>query len=195
MDPSSNNHQLYTPAQQDTPSQQGYPPTDPYQYTQQPQNSYPVPNTNNNLNQLDQGCFKAYKIALVIEFLWHMYGFGALLHFALVDEYFNYTYIISFALSLAFMALILIQFSAMKDRNLHKAKMALLGFLGYFFICLVLQIRLILVFSNIAEVFIEKFFYLFLDLGLVLIGSIKVYQLLNINQIKSEADSSSYYRA
>jgi len=97
----------------------------------------------------------------------------------------------SSVLSLAGMALLFIQFSAMKDRSLDKAKMAFTWLLGYFFVCIVYQTFFVFTFEKVNHimVLVRAFFWIFVDTVLVLIGSFKVYQLLDVNQIKSEAEN------
>ncbi len=199
MDPSSyNNPQYYppTPPQQGYPTQQqGYPPAKPHRH----QNSYSGSNTNDNLNELDQGCFKIYKVALFIAFLWRIYTLGDLVRLIVTFGIgsFDFTIVIVFIQEIASMALILIQFLAMKDRNLHKAKIALIGFLGYYFTCFVYQTFISLQFFEDDDLkwIASGYIFIFIDIALTVIGSFKVYQFLNVNKIKSEADNYSYYQA
>ena len=207
MDPSYNNANYYTPTptqeaaptQQDYAKQQDYPPADSYQYPQQPQTQNYTQNPNNNLDELDRGCFQAYKIALCIAFLWRIYGLTSLVLILSNQGGFNFSFLLAFALGFYSMALIFLQFTAMKNRNLQKAKMALVGFIGYYFICIVHQIYNIVFFYRFSDSYFFAFqplFWLALDIILTFIGSLKVYQFLNVNKIKCESDNSqSYYRA
>jgi len=197
MDPSYNNPQYYPPTQQDYANQQGYTQADSYQYPQQPQTQNYAQDTNNNLNELDRGCFQVYKIALLIVFGWRIYNLVGLIGFLAREGGFNFTFLIAFALEFSLMALIFLQFSAMKDRNLQKAKMAFICFLGYYFVCIIYQICLVLLFLEMGfELLFEQLLSVFIEIILTLIGSFKVYQFLNVNQIKCESDNyQSYYKA
>ncbi len=93
-----------------------------------------------------------------------------------------------------------IQFLAMKDRDLQKAKIALMDFLGYVSLQLLTQFAFYFFsyggdsyyFPVIAVALIGTSVYSVLTL----FGSFKVYQLLNINQIKSDSDNyQNYYAA
>jgi len=192
MDPSYNNPQYYPPTQQDSPTQQGYPLVNSYQCDQHPQTSYSVPNANNNLNELDQGCFKFYKAA------WRIWNFVTLIRLIFYIGGFYPSDLITIMLYASSMALVFIQLSAMKDRDLKKAKMALIGFLGYTFICVVIRILVCLRFNGGLnwEFLLRGFLWISLDAILTVIGSFKVFQLLSANQIKSESENyQSFSRA
>ncbi len=221
MDPSSNNNnnpQYYPPPQQGYPQanpyppQQSYPPTQqgypsaPYQSPQQnyPQQGYPsqydqqqqpqLPNfTQNNLDQLDQGGFQCYKVALGFAALLGLLGLFGSLTLIMAGNGFALFGLVQFMFPLGLIALIVIQFLAMKDRDLQKSKIALIGFLGYVSVSFLIQLMFI-TFAYPAEYLFSMLFSALINHALIgsltIIGSFKVYQLLNENQIKSEPDFS-----
>ncbi len=229
MDPSSNNNpqpQYYPPPQQNPPLQQGYPHANPYppqQYQQAyppanayqyPQQAYPPPQYDqqqqeepqipspiqNNLDQLDRGWFQCYKVALVIAvILGGLEVLGALSFFAAGKSYTILYGLVQSVGGLCLMALVSLQFVAMKNRDLKKAKMALIGFLGYVPLGLFSPFAFYLFTVNFPiQSALAGFVYLFIYDAVILIGSFKVYQLLNTNQIKPEFENyenQNYYAA
>ncbi len=184
MDPSyNNNNPQYRP-----PTQQGSPQTDPYRYDQQQQSQ--IPNSTQSLDEFDSGWFKCYKVAL---------GFAALLgFFGFLDTFTLLPYgggfivvaIIQGLLNLSWIAMVVLQFLAMKNRDLLKAKIALVGFMVYIasnFLILLITFGANSASSNkLVPVIMSGLLTVAFDGSLTLIGSFKVYQILSENQIKSE---------
>ncbi len=161
------------------------------------QNSYFQLNLeNNSLENLNKGWFKCYQIALSLEIIrrtWNMLSLSYRIFYYNDLHLDTTTSVISWAFYFTFMTGILIQFVAIKDRDLTKAKVALICHAGFLFISIVYQVA-----SSYAF-----FGYLRLPLGLkwtvfsaviVIPGSFKVLRFLKANKIQSEADhyQSSY---
>ena len=215
MDPSFNNNpQYYPPPQQNPPSQQTYPQANPYQPPQQypptqqgypsapyqsPQQGYPsqynqqqqpqIPNsTQNDLDQLDKGGFIWYRVALGIALLVALVD---LINFSRSNS--DLVSLVLCSFNFILIALVILQFLAMRDRNLQKAKIALIGFLSYISLYILGPFVMFLFAPSASDVFpilIFALIYIVLYGSLTLIGSFKVYQLLNENEIKSEPDFS-----
>ncbi len=193
MDPSSNSLTHYTPPPQDYLSQQGYPPINSYQSAQQPL----LLNSNNRLNELDKGWFKCYKIVLFLAFAWRILNFLGITHKMLSSRDFNWTLQTIFFEMWVSMALIWIQFSSMRNRDLKKAKIAWNGFLGFASFEFAYRIFFSFQFFELfgLEFLALTFVLNFAELALVMSGSFKVYQFLNDGQKQCKYDNyESYYR-
>ena len=176
------------------------PPLNSSQHFQQPQSSYLQPNTeNNNLNELDKGWFRCYKIAFFFEALrktWNI--MNQIYQYLWTHEAnFNATSVISLIFYFAFIVFILMQFVAIKNRDLKTAKIALICHLCYLFASIVYQI--IFLYAIFGYLHLQLFFsgiiWTAFSAVCIIPGSFKVLQFLNANRIKCEADHyQSYYK-
>lgn len=208
MDPSYNNPQYYPPPQQNYPPGNPYPPQQgysPYQSPQQgylPANSYQSPqqqpqnpNLTNNIHGLDDPWFKCYKIVLYIVFGLRIWQFAYPVYAIFLLRSFELAFVFTVIITIVEMVVMVIQFNAINKKDLQKAKIALMGFIGCYCSWIAYQIFIWLRFNRYTS--LGSFFTLTLYFVLCLNGSVKVYQTLNdanTKEIKSN-NYNSYYTA
>lgn len=156
---------------------------------QQPQNSISMPQ-NSNSDEIDQGCFKWYRIILYIYLVLGVlnipYTIYLLIHYSSLGGY--YIFAIFFQSFLLFY--VAIQLQAIQQRDLGKAALALIGFVIYLVMCPLFSFGFSLVTLGYVDPDVVSNFAVSLVsfIVFVLIGSIKVYQSLK----KSQAQSDGY---
>jgi len=186
--PFQNNYQqpqsYYPPMQQNYAPQQSYAPS--------VQNSF----QQTDLNELDNGKFKCFKILLILQIIIIVIGNLYLTNFFHNCSALILVYFIDVPLALFRIILITYQIRAMKERNLKNAKFAL----KWFLIFLVWDpIRIFVVnyrcLGSLPErVYIPAFIQYDLFILFVIIGSVKVYEALKENQKSSDNYHAAFYQ-
>jgi len=145
----------------------------------------------NDMSELDKGWFKCYQIGLYSYLVMSaivIYTLCASLQYVSGTRAPEGLIFMSIIVDFIPVLFIIIQLVAIRQRDLIKAKMALVGHFGFFGICLLNAFFLNYVFfETLDSGFLIRSLISAAVFGLwVLFGSIKVYQFLNAKQIENE---------
>ncbi len=167
---------------------QGYPSANQYQ----PQAS----NSDQSSNEFNQGLFQGYKVVLVILVLKGLMELPEACRTFSHGSNQLYSFMMGL-LGLALIAVAVLQFLAMKDRDLWKANYALIGFIGWYVLSIINVIVLWL--RNLEYISFDGYvlgifvtFSVLFALGVT--GSLQVYKRLGVKQIEPESmNYQNYY--
>ena len=157
------------------------------QSSQQPQNTIFL-TQNINLDEIDQGCFDCYKIALYVYIVFGIVNIGNMIRLLAKDSSIGGYYISAMIMQAFLLFYIAIQLKAIKQKDLAAAKLALIGFVIYMIVCPTLSISFSIGILGYVDnaVAVEVAISLVSFIFFVLIGSIKVYIVLKENQSQSD---------